>query len=197
VSVYISGEGLATIPESHDHGESHDHNESHDPDESPPGYYQICNEEKKPPSSSDVTMTVTFSKDEVSALPENEKQPHPPAEKLEHNGSLPHVQLNSNDVTKLDHVNRETVAVGMTTTDQPNVTDGTAAVGATATLTTNNTSNEKNPAKLSPTTRKKGLFGLRLLGTKEKPRRDSQKPLLNSQSSTTPGDRYEYSLMFP
>ena len=200
---------------------------SHDPSSSPPDYYQLY---KKPPSTSDVTMTVSFSseeKEQLSASPEIEKQPLPPAEAAEHNGSLPQINGTVDNTISLDHASRasekqphpptetlehnglplhmhtsdhvmhngdhvtkrETLGV----VDRPinNITNGAAGVGVATTA--NNTIDEKTREKISPGTKRKGLK--RLLFGKEKPRRNSQKPLLNSQSSTvtTPGgDRYEY-----
>ena len=207
---------LPTVHESHDPTDG-----SHDPSSSPPDYYQLY---KKPPSSSDVTRTVSFSseeKEQLSASPEIEKQPlppaehngsppqihstttldhaspasenqpHPPTETLEHNGSALQVHASDHVMHNGDHVmKRETL--GVDTIDQPinNITNGAAGVGVAT--SPNNAMDEKIREKISPGTKRKGLK--RLLFGKEKPRRNSQKPLLNSQSSTatTPGDRYEY-----
>lgn len=141
---------------------------------------------------------VSFSVEEKEQLSssENEKEPHPPAE---HNGSLP--QIHSNDV-KLDHTctkddkqlnpssagtlehNGSPSQIHHHGDKRDHVGNGTAGV----TLTT---SNDKNREKVSPKTKKKGL---RLFGKEKQPRRDSQKPLMSS-TGTTPGDRYENSII--
>ena len=210
-TVYSPGAGLPPVPESHD-----------DLSSSPPDGYHLY-DGQKPSSSSNVTKTVSFAaeeKEQLAASLDAEKQPHPPeehnglppqisssdmmdhtpsnstekqphppaAETLEHNGAPPHIH------TSADMVSRTTPGHGTTMKDHLN---GTAGVGIDSLPTdTNASSDDKTREKVSPRTKKKGLRGL--LGGKERPRRDSQKPLLNSQSSTngTPGDRYEFCI-FP
>lgn len=213
---------LPTVHESHDPTDV-----SHDPSTSPPDYYQLY---KKPSSTSDVTKTVSFSseeKEQLSASPEIEKQPLPPAEAAEHNGAQPQINSTVDNSTTLEHASSanekqphpptETLehnGLSLHThdhvmhngdhvmkrdvdpVDQPinNITNGAAGVGVATTA--NSTMDEKTRETISSTTKRKGLK--RLLFGKEKPRRNSQKPLLTSQSSTvtTPGDRYEYCCLF-
>ena len=214
---------LPTVYESHDPT-----NASHDPSTSPPDYYQLykkpsstsnvtktvsfSSEEKEqlssspeiekqplPPAEHNGALPQTHSTDGNNtsldhASPANEKQPHPPTETLEHNG-LP-LQMHTHDhvMQNGDHVMKR----GVDAVDQPinNITNGAAGVGVATTA--NNTMDEKTRETISSGqgTKRKGLK--RLLFGKEKPRRNSQKPLLTSQSSTvtTPGDRYEYCCLY-
>ena len=212
---------LPTVYESHDPTDA-----SHDPSTSPPDYYQLY---KKPSSTSDVTKTVSFSSEEteqLSASPEIEKQPLPPAKAAEHNGAPPQIHSTVDNSITLDHAslanekqphpptetlnhnglpmhthdhvmhNGDHVMKRDVDPDQPinNITNGAAGVGVATTA--NNTMDEKTRETISSATKRKGLK--RLLFGKEKPRRNSQKPLLTSQSSTvtTPGDRYEYCCLY-
>ena len=126
----------------------------------------------------------------------SDNQPNPT---LEHNGSLS-LQVYTSDDTRDytmqngdhmmpngDHVtNRETLNVNAT--DQSVNSSNGEAIAATA----NNTTHEKGCEKNSPGAKRKGLK--KFFFIREKTRTNSQKPLLNSQTSTstTPGDRYVY-----
>ena len=114
----------------------------------------------------------------------SQNQPHPPAETLKHNGSLPHIQTNSDSITV---VSREIQGNDKTTDNA--VTNG--AAGVDAILAATNSEGSKTRETIHP--RKKKGFMKGLFGKQKKPRTDSQKRLLSSQSSvTTPGDRYGY-----
>ena len=175
---------------------------SHDPDNSPPDYYQLTNKER-PTSPSDVASNVSNhvdtdeKKEDLSTTKCTEEDKAPVV-----NGGLHSDTVNNSSelspheqppVTNKPHSTREddvtvTVTLETNTTDQvSSVTNGAVTgVGMTTTNTLANGS-PSSDTRPSPTTRKKKLFGL--FGGKEKPRRDSQKPLLNSQSSQTSGDR--------
>ena len=110
----------------------------------------------------------------------SENQPHPPSETLEHNGLLPHIQ------TSNDNSTREMQGKDKTTDSA--VTNGAAGVDASTSTATNS---EGDSTRENITYKKKKGILKGLIGKKKKPRTDSQKRLLNSQSSvTTPGDRY-------
>ena len=98
-----------------------------------------------------------------------------------------HEQTSMTDKPLGTEKNTVTVTVTMETkiTDEVNGTTNGAVAGVTGNTLTNNSPSSDN--RLSPATKKKRLIGL--FGGKQKPRRDSQKPLLNSQSSQTSGDR--------
>ena len=128
------------------------------------------------------------------ASPASDNQPHPT---LEHNGSLL-LQVHTSDDTRDhmmqngdhkmvngDHVTkRETLS--MKTTDQSVNSSNGEAIAATANNTAHEKGHEQKEAK------RKGLK--KFFFNREKTRTNSQKPLLNTQTSTTttPGDRYVY-----
>ena len=111
----------------------------------------------------------------------SQNQPHPPAETLEHNGSLPHIQTSS------DVVNRE--IQGNDKSNDNTVTNGATGVDA-GNLAATNSEGDQTRETIHP--RKKKGFIKGLFGKQKKPRTDSQKRLLNSQSSVTTPDRYGY-----
>lgn len=125
-------------------------------------------------------------------------QPHPPAKAVEQNGLPPHKSHGDDEKSiKEDHViNGCSPNVEHPVTNSASgVTNGTATgISAAATLTTNKPG-EETATKVSPTTRRKGILK-GLFGKERKPRKNSQKPLLYSQSSTTPGDRYSFLLLW-
>lgn len=170
---------------------------SHDPDNTPPDYYQLTNKER-PTSPSDVASNVsnhvdtTEKKENLSTTNEEDKTPavnggiHSDA--VNNNSpELSHEQTSMTDKPLSTEENSVTVTVTMETriTDEVSNTTNGAVTGTTGNTLTNDSPSSDN--RLSPATKKKRLFGL--FGGKQKPRRDSQKPLLNSQSSQTPGDR--------
>jgi len=175
---------------------------SPNPDNSPPDYFQLTKQER-PTSPSDVASNVgnhvdsSETKEDLSTETDHTQDEKLPAvnggihsDAMNNTSELsPHEQASVTD--KLHSTGESHISVTVTTetasSDQMNGTTNGAVAGTTAASTLDKDSPPSKDAKLSPATRKKKMFGL--FGSKQKPRRDSQKPLLNSQSSQTPGDR--------
>jgi len=174
---------------------------SHDPDNTPPDYYQLTNKER-PMSPSDVASNVSYQadttekKEDLSITKCTEEDQAPAV-----NGGIHSDAVNNNISELLSHELTST-------TDKPPSTEENCVIVTTETKATDRVSSATNgevtgvdmaagntlandsPScdnRPSPATKKKKLFGL--FGVKQKPRRDSQKPLFSSQSSQTPGDR--------